>query len=181
MLAAAVRAGVTAAGLRVLASNPSNAVTAATVPAPMSADALRDTLWKSYGIKLAGGQDQLKGKIIRVGHLGAYDVADIVLFLGALEEALRRHGQAVAPGAALGAVAFVAQAASVSAAIAPGISSRMTRRMWTSRVTSLGVRRAGPAGCALSRRAGTDRDGAAARTPWRRGPRTRRCAKRTPR
>ena len=38
------------------------------------------------GMVVAGGQDHLKGKIFRVGHMGAYDLGDILAMLGALEE-----------------------------------------------------------------------------------------------
>jgi aspartate aminotransferase-like enzyme len=105
-LADAVRSGVRALGLHLVARHPSNAVTAVHVPQSVGADAVRETMWKLYGIKLAGGQDDLKGKILRIGHLGAYDAADVVLVLGALEEALRRHGHVGPPaGAALAAAA----------------------------------------------------------------------------
>jgi aspartate aminotransferase-like enzyme len=103
VLAEAVRAGVQALGLRLVARVPSHAVTAAFVPEAVGADAVRETLWRRYGIKLAGGQDALKGKIVRIGHLGAYEPADIVLVLAALETALRHHGHQAAEGAALAA------------------------------------------------------------------------------
>lgn len=103
VLAEAVRAGVQALGLRLVARVPSHAVTAAFVPEAVGADAVRETLWRRYGIKLAGGQDALKGKIVRIGHLGAYEPADIVLVLAALETALRHHGHEAPEGAALAA------------------------------------------------------------------------------
>ena len=43
---------------------------------------------------VAGGQDHLKGKIFRVGHMGAYDLADMHAVLGALEECAAALGQA---------------------------------------------------------------------------------------
>jgi len=104
-LADAVRAGCTALGLTLLSAHPSNAVTAALVPDAIGADAVRNDIFRRFGIKLAGGQDHLKGKIIRIGHLGAFDAADIVLLLGALEGVLRDRGARVDFGAALAAAA----------------------------------------------------------------------------
>jgi aspartate aminotransferase-like enzyme len=103
VLAEAVRAGVRALDLRLVAAHPSNAVTAVHVPESLGAEAVREHLWRRFGIKTAGGQDALKGKIIRLGHLGAYDAADILLLLGALELALRERGHARPPGIAVAA------------------------------------------------------------------------------
>jgi aspartate aminotransferase-like enzyme len=102
-LADAVRAGVRALDLALFPAHPSNAVTAVRVPDAIGADAVRAGLFTHWGIKIAGGQDELKGKIIRAGHLGAFDAADIELFLGALEVELARRGHAAAPGTALAA------------------------------------------------------------------------------
>jgi len=103
ILGEATRTGLRAMGLQLLAARPSNAVTAAYIPDEVGADTLRNLLFERYGIKIAGGQDQLKGKIIRVGHLGAYDASDITLFLTATEALLRKQGTPIRAGAALGA------------------------------------------------------------------------------
>jgi aspartate aminotransferase-like enzyme len=52
-----------------------------------------------YGVKIAGGQDRLKGKILRLGHIGYYDEGDILRLVGAFESALIDHGAAVQAGA----------------------------------------------------------------------------------
>jgi aspartate aminotransferase-like enzyme len=49
---------------------------------------LRDT----HGIVVAGGQDRLKGTMIRIGHMGAYDRADAIAVVSALEECTRALG-----------------------------------------------------------------------------------------
>lgn len=103
ILAEATRTGLRAMGLTLLAARPSNAVTAAHVPADVGAERLRGLLFERYGIKTAGGQDHLKGKIMRVGHLGAYDPGDITLFLTATETLLCELGFPARPGAALAA------------------------------------------------------------------------------
>jgi len=50
--------------------SPSDSVTALNVPPNIDGVKLREHLEKSYGVTLMGGQDQLKGKIIRLGHMG---------------------------------------------------------------------------------------------------------------
>lgn len=103
LLADAVRAGTAALGLSPVSSRPSNAVTAVFVPEPIAADAVRDTVWRRFGIKLAGGQGSLAGRILRIGHLGDYDAADVLQVLAALESALREHGHQTPEGAATSA------------------------------------------------------------------------------
>jgi aspartate aminotransferase-like enzyme len=51
---------------------------------------------------VAGGQDHLKGKISRVGHLGQYDLFDIISICTALEECANPLGHK-AEGAATAA------------------------------------------------------------------------------
>jgi aspartate aminotransferase-like enzyme len=50
-------------------------------------------------VKIAGGQDRLKGKLFRLGHIGYYDEGDILRLVQAFESALLDHGSSVAPGA----------------------------------------------------------------------------------
>ncbi len=102
--AAATRAGLEALGFRLLADPAfaSSTVTAAWIP--------EDLDWKSFNAEvkarqviLAGGQGRLKGKIFRVGHLGAVNLDDILGAIGALEEVARAFGRPVEPGAAVAA------------------------------------------------------------------------------
>jgi aspartate aminotransferase-like enzyme len=55
------------------------------------------------GITFAGGQDHLKGKIIRVAHIGYFDCFDIVTALAATELALAKFGARVEYGAGVAA------------------------------------------------------------------------------
>jgi aspartate aminotransferase-like enzyme len=96
----ATRAAVRALGLSLFAEVPSNALTAVSVPAGVEGGAVTSTMERRYGVKIAGGQDRLKGKIFRLGHIGYYDDGDILRLLGAFEAALGEH-LAVKPGAAL--------------------------------------------------------------------------------
>lgn len=100
-LAHAMRAGARALGFRLFAAAPSHAVTALIPPAGVEASAVVKRLRDTHGIVVAGGQDHLKGKILRVGHMGDYDLADIHAVLGALEECVSTLGHAAAPDGGL--------------------------------------------------------------------------------
>ncbi len=85
----------------------SNAVTAV-VPATVDAEKIRKTMNSQFDIALAGGQDHLKGKIFRIGHLGFVCDRDILSCVGALEATLIELGhQDVTPGAGVAAAADV--------------------------------------------------------------------------
>ena len=43
---------------------------------------------EKHGIYMAGGQDQLKGRIVRIGHMGWVDWADVAAGLYALERSI---------------------------------------------------------------------------------------------
>ncbi|MGP8160335.1 MAG: pyridoxal-phosphate-dependent aminotransferase family protein [Candidatus Dormibacteria bacterium] len=93
---AMIRAGVEAAGLRLFAAEPyrSNAVTPIHNPAatPEELSKLLGLLRTKHGLVLAGGQGDLKGKIFRIGHLGAIDTGDVYQILAALELGLSELG-----------------------------------------------------------------------------------------
>ena len=50
------------------------------------------------GVTIAGGQDHLKGKIIRLAHLGYIDTFDVIIALSAVEMALQKFGKKVQLG-----------------------------------------------------------------------------------
>lgn len=85
LLAAMTRSAGKALGLAPLApaAVASPAVTALEVPGGQ-ADALRRAAQRR-GAVLAGGQDRLKGRIVRVGHVGSVMPIDLLGGLGALE------------------------------------------------------------------------------------------------
>ncbi|MDZ7268870.1 MAG: alanine--glyoxylate aminotransferase family protein [candidate division KSB1 bacterium] len=91
-LATAFRAGVQALGLALFPTVPSNALTAVTVPAGVEGKTLVSRLREGYGVTVAGGQGQLKGKIFRVSHMGDYDHLDQIGLMAALEMALAEAG-----------------------------------------------------------------------------------------
>jgi aspartate aminotransferase-like enzyme len=82
------RKAVSRMGLKLFSQSPSNAVTAVKVPEGLDGTSLIKTL-KSRGVTFAGGQAGLKGKIIRIAHMGGIVKSDLEHALGKLEEALK--------------------------------------------------------------------------------------------
>lgn len=91
-LGAATRAGAQALGWTLFSKSPADSVTALEPPAGVDAAAVVKRLRVTHGITVAGGQDHMKGKMIRIGHMGAYDLSDIYVVLGALEECTQALG-----------------------------------------------------------------------------------------
>lgn len=102
-LARCARAGVSALGLELFAHPPAEGLTAITVPANLDGVDLLNRLEKRYGLKLAGGQDHLKGKIIRLAHMGHIDLFDVLAALSGLELVLAEMGYPVRLGSAVAA------------------------------------------------------------------------------
>lgn len=94
-LAEATRSAVRALGLELYApDSPSNAVTAVKVPEGVQGGKLKNLFFEKFGITVAGGQDQAKGKIIRIAHLGYYERLDMIMVISALEMLLKEMGYA---------------------------------------------------------------------------------------
>jgi aspartate aminotransferase-like enzyme len=92
-LARATRSAATALGLKLLApENPSPAATGIFMPQGIDADKLLDYLRDHMNVTLAEGQDQLKGKAIRIAHVGYMGAFDVITAISALEMALRKFG-----------------------------------------------------------------------------------------
>jgi aspartate aminotransferase-like enzyme len=92
IMSEATIAGVKALNLELFAEKPSNAVTAIKVPAGVDAGKLIKFLRDDWGIVFTGGQSQLKGKIIRIAHLGYMSKFDIIIAISALEMSLNKFG-----------------------------------------------------------------------------------------
>lgn len=103
-LARGTQAGLTAMGMELLAEVPAWSTTAALAPPAIGAGPLVSGL-NDRGIKIAGGQDHLKGKIIRVGHLGWFSANDILTTMAALDQVLVGLGHDHVPGAGVAAAA----------------------------------------------------------------------------
>jgi len=91
-LANAIRAGVSATGLKLFSEFPSYAVTPVWVPQGVEWKKFNKILKGKYGITIAGGQDDYKDKIFRISHLGYYDELDMITMIGALELTLKECG-----------------------------------------------------------------------------------------
>jgi aspartate aminotransferase-like enzyme len=90
--ARAFRQAVNAMGLEVFSKSPSSAVTGVNAPAGINADDVIKLLKTEFGVTFAGGQEDLKGKIFRVAHMGGIDEEHTVESIKALEEALVKLG-----------------------------------------------------------------------------------------
>ena len=89
----ATRAAAIALGLKLLApDSPSPAATGIFLPQGIDADRVLEYLRDHMGVVLAEGQDQLKGKVIRIAHVGYMGAFDVITAIAALEMALRKFG-----------------------------------------------------------------------------------------
>ncbi|MBI2447600.1 MAG: alanine--glyoxylate aminotransferase family protein [Candidatus Omnitrophica bacterium] len=100
-LADATRWAVQALGLELFAKAPSNAVTAVQVPQGIDGKNLVKLMRDKYGVTIAGGQGELKGKTFRIAHLGYMVEFDVIVAIAALEMALKDSGYGFSPGAGL--------------------------------------------------------------------------------
>lgn len=108
-LTEATRRGVTALGLKLFApDNAASTAVTAVEPTSVDAEAIRKIMKEKFDIALAGGQDHLKGKIFRIGHLGFVSDRDILTAISCLEATLIELGyKDFAPKAGVQAVAKV--------------------------------------------------------------------------
>jgi len=102
-LAKATRAASGGLGLDLFSSSPVNSVTAFRVPAGVDGSAIIIQMRSRYGITIAGGQDHLKGKIVRIAHVGYYSQFDIITAISGLEMTLSDLGFNIRPGAGVAA------------------------------------------------------------------------------
>lgn len=100
-MGAACRAGVEALGLELFSERPAEGMTVFRVPEGLKDAEIRAGLSDRFGIATIGGQDRLKGQIIRLGHMGYMDELDVISGLAALEMVLDDLGHDVEPGRAV--------------------------------------------------------------------------------
>ena len=94
----ATQEGIKAMGLNLFTKEHygSPAITAVK-PENIDAESIRKAIKNDFDILLAGGQDHLKGKIFRIGHLGFVNNRDIISVISALESTLDKMGKLNAP------------------------------------------------------------------------------------
>jgi len=92
-MADATRAAIKALGLELFApSAASDVVTSAKLPQGIDGEKLVKTMRDTYGVTIAGGQDVLKGKVIRIAHMGFIEEFDIIAGISCLEKVLYQMG-----------------------------------------------------------------------------------------
>lgn len=117
LMSTAMLSAVKALGLESLAERPSTALTAIVAPAGVDALAWEKLLEKKYQVKVAPGQGSLKGKIIRIAHMGYVDPLDVVGIAAALEWSLAELGYKVEAGKAVAAATKAFQDGNLAATL----------------------------------------------------------------
>ena len=102
-LGRACREGAKAMGLELFSPDEDRSAVVTAIRAPDGVDATEivSTLRDRFGITIANGQGELKGKIFRIGHIGWFDVFDITTALAAVELVLADAGADIERGIAV--------------------------------------------------------------------------------
>lgn len=100
----ATRAAVKSLGFGVLPDHPANGVTVAVCPDGIDGNKLIRVMDDEFGVRVAGGQDDLSGRVVRIGHMGGIRERDLAMVIGALERALESIGYRFDPGTGLTAL-----------------------------------------------------------------------------
>ncbi len=100
----AFKAAVAAWGLELYSKQrPSTALTAVQCPAGIDGQKVVKWLKEKYAIYIAGGQDQAKGQIFRVAHMGYINEFDTLQAISAIEMALKGLGHSFEMGSGVAA------------------------------------------------------------------------------
>jgi len=106
LLAKATRAAAEALGLKVFSKQPSDSVTGILYPEGVD-DTFRKKLRSRYGASVAGGQDDLKGKAMRISHMGYVDPLDTIGLIAAIEYTMADLGAKIEVGKGVAAAVEV--------------------------------------------------------------------------
>ena len=94
----ATQEGIKAMGLNLFTKeNFGSPAITAVKPENIDVESIRKAIKNDFDILLAGGQDHLKGKIFRIGHLGFVNNRDIISVISALESTLDKMGKLNVP------------------------------------------------------------------------------------
>jgi len=108
LMARATRAAGVALGLGLIApDNPAPGVTGLLAPEGLDTGKVVRAMRDRLGVSVQGGQDQMKGRLIRIGHMGHMGPLDVLVVIGALEIALKQLGHRFASGAGVAAAQAV--------------------------------------------------------------------------
>ena len=100
----ATRAAVKALGFSVLPEHSVNGVTVIMCPDGLDANRIVRVMDDEFGVRVAGGQTHLSGRVFRIGHMGGIRERDLAMVIGALERALASIGYPSEPGVGLTAL-----------------------------------------------------------------------------
>jgi len=101
--AGATRAAIHRWGMQIFPRVSGNAVTAFVPPAGVDPSKVMKMMRDKFGVLISGGQGSMKGKILRVGHLGYFDFLETLGMIGCLEIALTEAGASLETGSGCGA------------------------------------------------------------------------------
>jgi aspartate aminotransferase-like enzyme len=105
LMAESTREAALALGLKLLSpDNPAPGVTGILVPDGLDGAKLVKFLRDNLSVSIQGGQDQMKGKLVRIGHMGYLSPFDMLIAVGALEMGLQQIGAKIDLGAGVAAV-----------------------------------------------------------------------------
>jgi aspartate aminotransferase-like enzyme len=102
-LGRACREGAKAMGLELFSPDDERSAVVTAIRSPEGVDGTEivSSLRDRFGITIANGQGDLKGKIFRIGHIGWFDVFDITTALAAVELTLADAGAEIERGVAV--------------------------------------------------------------------------------
>jgi aspartate aminotransferase-like enzyme len=104
LMAEATRASAPMLGLRIFPDHPAPGVTAMVTPDGIDSGKVVRFMRDELGVSIQGGQDQMKGKLIRIGHMGYLSPFDMLTAVSALELALAQLGHHFESGTGVAAV-----------------------------------------------------------------------------
>jgi len=86
-----VRQRIKGMNYELLPEFPSNALTVIKMPQDLNSTEIIKRIKEEYGILFANGQGELKGKILRIGHMGNYSIKKLARAIDILEKFLKRR------------------------------------------------------------------------------------------
>jgi len=98
-----IRAAAKGLGLKLLVKDEiaSPTVTAISSDGPVEVERLRNTVKEQFNVLFAGGQGKLKGRLLRIGHMGWCFPSDVFTAITYLELGLRQLNVRIEPGAGM--------------------------------------------------------------------------------
>ncbi len=96
--AGATRAAILRWGMQIFPRVSGNAVTAFVPPPGVDPSKVMKMMRDRFGVLISGGQGSMKGKILRIGHLGYFDFLETLGMIGCLEIALTEAGASLETG-----------------------------------------------------------------------------------